>query len=248
MPNEPAGRRILVTRPAEQAAALAERLRAAGHRPVILPLLEIRPLAPPTPTLEPGTIVIFVSPSAVRHGLPRLGTLPADVTLATVGRGSARALAERLGREPDICPRTRFDSAALLAEPGLQAVAGRPVLIVRGQGGREELAEGLRERGARVACLETYVRHYPDVADALERLLADAALDAILATSGAILRHLAEQTPAAWRQRLFGLPLLVIHPRQARIAENLGFRHIISATAGSDEAIIEALQRLEPPA
>ncbi len=245
MPNEPAGCRLLVTRPAELAAPLARRLREAGHRPVCLPLLEIRPLDTPIPALIPDTLLIFVSPSAVRHGLPRLLPLAEGVRLAAIGRGTARAIEAALGRPPDILPASRFDSAGLLAEPALQAVAGQPVLIVRGRGGREELATGLRERGARVDYLEVYERRRNTVSAELARLLDANALDAVLITSGEILEALADQAGEARRDRLLALPLVVIHPRQAALAQNLGFRRIISATSGSDEAIIEALQRLE---
>jgi len=248
MPDEPAGRRLLVTRPARQAEALARSLRRAGHRPVLLPLLEIRPLNPDRPAFRSGDILIFVSPSAVHHGLAHLGPLPPEVVMATVGKGTARALEAALGRAPDICPRERFDSEALLAEPALADVAGRRVFIVRGHGGREILARGLTERGAQVRYLEVYERRPLAVAAPLNRLLADDALDAILVTSREILDHLLEQTAPPNRARLFDLPLLVIHPRQAEHARQLGFRRILTATDGSDGAIMDALERMEPPA
>ena len=248
MPDEPAGLRLLVTRPARPAEALARSLRQAGHRPVVLPLIEIRPLDFRAPEFRAGDILIFVSPSAVRHGLPRLAPLPTDVVLATVGKGTARELETALGRAPDICPRARFDSEALLAEPALAEVAGRRVFIVRGRGGRETLARVLAERGAEVRYLEAYERRPLAVADTLNRLLEDAALDAILVTSREILDHLLAQTDTRNRERLLELPLLVIHPRQAELARQLGFRRILTATDGSDGAIMAVLERMESPA
>ena len=248
MPNEPAGLRLLVTRPARPAEALARSLRRAGHRPVLLPLIEIRPLDFRAPEFRAGDILIFVSPSAVHHGLPRLAPLPPDVVLATVGKGTARELEAALGRAPDICPRERFDSEALLAEPALGDVAGRRVFIVRGHGGRETLARGLAERGARVRYLEAYERRPLAVADTLNRLLEEAALDAILVTSTEILDHLLAQTDTRNRARLLDLPLLAIHPRQAERARQLGFRRILTATDGSDGAIMAALERMESSA
>ncbi len=248
MPNEPAGLRLLVTRPARPAKALARSLRAAGHRPVLLPLIDIRPRDFSAPGFRPGDILIFVSPNAVHHGLSRLGPLPPGVMLATVGKGTARELETALGRPPDVWPRERSDSEALLAEPALRDVAGRRVFIVRGRGGRETLARGLAARGARVRYLEVYERRPVDVAATLNELLANAALDAILVTSTEILDHLLAQTEPRNRERLFALPLLVIHPRQAEHARQLGFRHILTATNGSDGAIMETLERMEPPA
>ncbi len=248
MPNEPPGRRLLVTRPARQAESLAEALRKAGHEPVLLPLIAIEPRQFPAPDLAPGDLLIVVSPNAASHGLARLLPLPAGVTVATVGKGTAREVRRLLGREPDVCPRARFDSEGLLAEPALQAVAGRRVFIVRGVGGREALAEGLAARGAEVHHLETYARVPLPAAAELDRLLAGAALDAVLATSGEIIDRLVAETPPPRHPALLTLPLLVIHPRQAERAREHGFRRIISATDGSDGAIIDALERMDIPA
>ena len=66
-----AGRGIVVTRPAHQAAALAELIRVAGGQPILFPVLEIldtenlQPLLEVVGRLEDYQLAIFISPNAV---------------------------------------------------------------------------------------------------------------------------------------------------------------------------------------
>ena len=166
-----AGRTIVVTRPQAQAAPLAAAISAAGGTPLVFPLLEISPAADPQPLAEAAArlaeyaVAAFVSPNAVEHALPVLlahGTWPASLLPAAVGQGTLRALAAH-GVGGCIAPTERFDSEALLALPELAAerVAGRHIAIFRGDGGRELLADTLRERGASVDCITCYRRSGP---------------------------------------------------------------------------------------
>ena len=171
MPNDLDGLRVLITRPAHQAAPLQQRLEQAGGQWLLFPLLAIEGSAEPDALqdlfkqLASLDLLIFVSPNAVEFGLPLLdqaGGLPESVQLACVGKGTARKLIELTGRQPNIQPSDRFDSEALLALPAMQQVAGKSILIVRGQQGREHLAESLRARGAKVRYAEVYRRVKPD--------------------------------------------------------------------------------------
>ena len=84
--------------------------------------------------------MIFVSTNAVDYAYPLLpDQLPADVGIAAIGQATAQAL-DRVGLTPTLVPE-RMDSEGLLALPGLQDIQGRRVLILRGNGGRELLAE-----------------------------------------------------------------------------------------------------------
>ena len=72
------GKRILVTRPAEQADGLAARIAAQGGQAVRFPLIGILPLEDGreldelAARLDAFTLALFVSPNAVAHGLGRL--------------------------------------------------------------------------------------------------------------------------------------------------------------------------------
>jgi len=246
------GLRVLVTRPAAQAASLMATLQQAGARPHLFPLLEIDavsspPLQQQLKRLAQFDIALFISPNAVNYALDALGgqaALPADLQLATVGKGSARALRERTGRDADICPDAGFDSEALLAHPALQQLSGKQVLIFRGQGGRETLAEGLRQRGAEVSYAEVYRRRCPQHGGtSLNAAIAGGELDLLLITSNQALACLIKLVNPAYQAQLRQLAVLVVHPCQAtRVAEYQFSQAPLLAASAGDADIVSALQ------
>jgi len=239
-----AGRRILVTRPREQAEGLARLIREAGGEPVLFPAIEIRDLPQPgallalVDRLEEFDLAIFVSPSAAHKALdlirarrPR-APWPAGLKVAAMGSGSRREL-ERHGLRDVIAPEAEADSEALLATPALAAVQGRRVVIFRGAGGRELLGETLAARGARIEYAECYARALPR-ADAAPLLAAWArdGIDAVTVSSGEGLANLFELLGEPGRQRLRATPLFVPHERIAEAAARLGVRETIVAGPG----------------
>ena len=146
-----AGRSIVVTRPVGQADSLCAALIGLGAEPLLFPLLTISPVADPAPLqavarrLEDFALAFFVSPNAVNFGLDAIlpaAPWPASLPVATVGKGSEGALAAR-GFTAVIAPQSGFDSESVLALPAFQAqaVAGKRVLILRGDGGRDLLGD-----------------------------------------------------------------------------------------------------------
>ncbi len=243
------GLNILVTRPEHQAAPLCRLIEAARGQALTLPLLTIHDtsrdpaVAATLSRLNGYHLAIFISPNAVRYGIDaveRRGGLPPQLQLAAVGQGSARALAERTGRQPDLVPTERFDSEGLLALPPLQQLDGRRVVIFRGNGGRELLAETLCQRGAEVDYAEVYRRDCPAALAADDERLAKA--DIILITSGAGLDNLVAMTPPAQRPRLFTTPLLLVSERTVTQARQLGFQaECLLSPRAADEAILDTL-------
>lgn len=157
------GRGVLVTRAREQAQPLCDAIRAAGGVPWCLPALEVHPLGGEPACERSPDLVIFVSPNAVRFG-ERLLNCP-DARLAAIGPATATTMRAG-GHPPDIVPDHGYDSESLLATPELTDLRGRSVLIVRGRGGRELLADTLRERGGQVEYAEVYERRRPVLAPA----------------------------------------------------------------------------------
>ena len=253
-----AGRTIVVTRPLAQAGPLAEAIAAAGGEPLIFPLLEISPAADPAPlaaavaSLAQYAVAIFISPNAVDYSLPAIlahGGWPAGLVPAAVGQGTVRALAA-FGITGCVAPAERFDSEALLALPELQAarVAGRRLALFRGDGGRELLAETLRQRGAQVDCVTCYRRSGP--ADGVQPLLAAwraGRLDALTVSSSEGLRYLADLLDVEGREFLVRTPLFVPHARIAESARALGLSNII-LTDAADAGILAGLRAYNWPA
>ncbi len=238
--NQPlAGLNIVITRPREQAAGLVKRIEQLGGKPLLFPLLEIEAvrdgqvLREQISHLKQTDLAIFISPNAVRYGMAALRAsdgIPASLQIATVGQSSAKALHE-LGIAHVIAPTERFDSEGLLALAELHNVAGKHVMILRGDGGRELLGDTLKSRGATVEYVTCYLRSKSKME--VGELLA-AAPDAITVTSSEALSHLWEMLEEPGKTRLADIPLFVPHERIAKAARQQGWQHVTVTESGDD--------------
>ncbi|WP_338758859.1 uroporphyrinogen-III synthase [Massilia sp. METH4] len=257
---------VVITRPRAQALPLAERVTALGRRAEMLPLLDISPL-PDTAQLRAVlarlpqfALVAFVSPNAIDAAFAHIaqlhGAWPAGVTLAVVGEGSRAALAAH-GITPEtahiVSPLdpVHSDSEHLMQALDLPALNGKEVLIVRGESGRELMADGFRAAGANVTVLPAYRRSVPQLtpgfAARLQALLAEPN-DWIVTSSEALrglfmlLEELAcsaacEDVVAKMQQQ----HLIVPHARIAETARLLGLTRL-TLTGSGDERLLAALQ------
>ena len=234
-----AGRGVVLTRPRDLGAAFAKRIESRGARAIIFPTIEIQPLAAPAVLKELARFdfVVFVSPSAVRVAERMLPPWPQGPQAVAISHGTQREL-DRVGISPVIVPRSGADSEAVLAAPELQEVAGRRVLIIRGDDGRPVLGDALAARGAQVEYAECYRRVRPN-ADAAPLLAAwrRGEVDAVVALSAQALGNFSDMTEGALSA---ATPFFVSHERIARHARGLGVREVVVA-APSDDAMIERL-------
>lgn len=238
-----AGRHVVVTRPAGQAAHLAAALAERGAIPVLYPVLEIRDIADPAPVLDAAIrldgfdLAIFVSPNAIASALawilPRRAW-PAGLRIAALGKSSERELA-RHGIRDAISPPLRFDSEALLELPELTEVKGKRVIIFRGEGGRELLGDTLTARGASVEYVTCYLRGKPAIDPApLLTLWEEGRLDAVTMTSSEGLRNFVEMVGRLGLAWLKKTPLFVPHQRIAEQAQVLGLGKVVATGPGDD--------------
>jgi uroporphyrinogen-III synthase len=243
------GRSIVVTRPAEQAAALARRIEREGGRAIVFPAIAIEDvddrsrLDAIVDALERFDMAVFISPNAAAKGMQAIRErrdFPPHVEVAAIGTGTARELESR-GLARIIVPDARSDSEALLERPELVEVAGKRIVIFRGEGGRPALADTLRARGARVEYAECYRRSKPAADTApLAASWSRGEIDAVIATSSEGLRNFHEMLDAAAREALVRTPLFVPHPRIAEAARGLGIRSVF-VTASGDEGLTAGL-------
>lgn len=218
---------VLVTRPEHQASELKAKIEALGGTTISFPVLRIeeRPLdavraqirAQPEPD-----IVVFVSANAVRAAFAAFTDLAdSDTKIAAIGPATAAAVAAA-GGAVDLLPPSGFQSADLLKLADFKAVAGKNVSIVRGQSGRELLAETLRHRGANVHYVSAYRREprVPERAETehVERLWRDGGIDAVVVMSVATLDALLAALPDSALTLLRKTPLVAPSERVIQTA------------------------------
>ena len=240
--------RVLLTRPAEESAALAATLSEAGIFSSSLPLLDIEPL-PVTPEqqavfrdLGRYCAVIVVSKPAARLALQQLDQAWPHLRWFSVGAATAQVLADH-GFDVQY-PQAGDDSEALLELPALREVIARPdarVLILRGEGGRELLAERLREQGASVDYLELYRRFLPayDKGVLMQRIQLER-LNGLVVSSGQVFLHLHDLAGPDWPQ-VAKLPLFVPSPRVHEMARAAGAEKVVDCRGASAAALLVAL-------
>ncbi len=236
-----AGIGVLVTRPVEQAARMMAQLQALGAQPYLFPALAILPTAQREALdavlrqVDRYDMHLFVSPTAVQFGLAALSfDAVAHLCAAAIGKGTAAAL-RVAGCTHVLAPESGADSEHLLALPAFAALAGQRVLIFRGEGGRELIADTLRARGATVDYAECYRRACPQADPApLQQALAQQRIQAITAFSSETLDNLLALLAADASGPARALPLFVPHPRIAQHAAELNFSQVITTAPGED--------------
>lgn len=248
--NELHGASILVTRPTQQAEPLCHLIEKLGGQAIRLPTIAVVPVAHSKAfearlkTLDTFQWLVFISANAVNFALAAInGKIDRfrDLQIAAIGSTTAKTLAAA-GLIVDMAPEKGFDSESLLAMARWRNVSGQRFLIVRGSGGRNELARELRSRGASVEYLNVYRRVLPDV-DCTEVLarLNSGQLDAVTVTSGEALHNLLMLLGDSNRPLLTAIPLIAGSCRIAGIARKQGFQKITIADNPMDASMLEAV-------
>lgn len=245
------GATVLVTRPVHQAENLSQLIASAGGLAVRFPTLEIAKLtdseAEQVVSVNLATYdwLVFISANAVTmHGYysdsDRIKKFK-SLRIAAIGKSTALAL-NKAGYVVDLLAENGANSEALLAMPELAQVNGQRFLIIRGQGGREELANVLRSRGASVDYLDVYKRVMPSIDNAkLLELLKQQGLDIITITSAEAVQNLLKMVGESCKQHLLEVPLVVVSQRIRKIAAEIGFKRIAVAESPSDIAILDTV-------
>lgn len=239
---------VLVTRPAHQAGKLITAIERHGGTAVGFPAIDIEPrdaaaMAAELAALPPADIVIFVSSNAVACGFrpDTVGT----ARVAVIGPATHAAITH-LGGTVDIVSCSGFDSEHLLCAPALKDVAGRCVRIVRGEHGRELLADTLRQRGARVDYLSVYARRpHRHTEEQLQRLTTRwraGKINSAIVMSVETLHNLLEVLPPACHELLAATPLVTPSKRVIQTASRLlpGIPTTLSSGPRTDD-LIQAL-------
>ena len=208
------GKRVLVTRPRDQAAEMVDRLTVLGAEAIEAPMIRIVPPHDSEPLLRVAASassfdwIAFTSANAVEMFMTALLDGTRDVRslngprLCTVGSGTAERLA-RYGIKVDLIPdefRAEAVVATMLREGALE---GASVLVPRADIGRDVIADGLRNAGALITDVVAYrtvlEEAQQDGGPDIYRMLLDGTIDVVTFTSPSAVRNFsaiygAEQT------------------------------------------------------
>ncbi|MGB7587915.1 MAG: uroporphyrinogen-III C-methyltransferase [Solirubrobacterales bacterium] len=240
------GRRVVVTRARAQASGLAGALRALGADVVELPAIRIESridseeVVRAVEAIHSYALICLTSANGVQLLFDALGRAGLDAralagaTVAAIGPGTARALAEH-GIAADVVPED-FVAESLVDALAKVDVASRPALVARAAEGRDVLPGALRERGAKVDVIALYetVREEP----AAEAIDAAGDADYVTFTSSSTVRNfidaVGDRFPAKAR-------VVSIGPITSAAVREAGFDVAVEATRHDIEGLLEAL-------
>ena len=198
------GKRVLVTRPREQAGELVDLLEAMGAEAIEAPMIRILPPDDYAPLddacARAGTFdwIIFSSANAVDVFMERLLGTPRDLRalggarLCVVGPATADRL-RHYGLKVDLTPAEYRAEAVVRAMSETVDVRGLKVLLPRADIGREVIADELRKQGAdvtevvayRTVVAEPEREGEPDI----YRMLLERRIDVVTFTSASAVRN-----------------------------------------------------------
>ncbi len=250
------GRRIVVTRAREQAAALTEKLRELGAGVIETPVIEIRELGDYSELdgaisrLESYDWLVFTSVNGVRFFLKRLDASARDWRsvrgrICAIGPATAREL-EKLHIKVDLTPQ-EYVAEALIEAFAPFPLEGRRVLIPRAKVAREVLPAQLRERGAEVDVVPAYETVMPTgTAERCREVLAQG-VDWVTFTSSSTVRNFID---AAGAEALKQVRIASIGPVTSATVRSYGLEAAVEARPYTIDGLVSALceaERETPP-
>ncbi len=229
------GRKILITRARDQAAAFSSSLKDLGAEVIELPTIEI--VQPPSwkgldraiDQMESYDWVIFTSANGVNFFWQRWTEknrrhLPPSLKVCAIGPATAYQLMEK-GMEVHYTPK-EFVAEAILKGFEKSALKGKRILLARAKEARDVLPEGLKKMGAKVDVVEVYRTVKPQGGSKkLKELLTKRKVDAITFTSSSTVNHFVELLKKEDLQKLLNhVVIACIGPITARTAKNWRMR------------------------
>jgi uroporphyrinogen-III synthase len=249
------GKRVLVTRAAQQAGKLSAGLRARGAVPVEVPVLEILPPADfalldnVLQNLTCYDWLLLTSANTVGVLAERAALLalrwppPSRLLVAAVGEATAAA-ARKTNLSITLVPES-YVAESLLEEMTKVGVAGKRVLLARAAVARDVIPDALRAAGAVVDVVDAYRNVLPESAPGLLRAALAEGIDAATFTSSSSVTHLAEAARAAgvvWP--LAGVAAVSIGPVTSQTLRELGWEPAAEADPYDIAGLIAAVERV----
>jgi uroporphyrinogen III methyltransferase/synthase len=247
------GKRIVITRPREQASVLRESLAELGAQVVEIPTIEIRgpasweALDGAIQRLEEFDYLLVTSAHGVLSFLARLKACGRDVrdlkglTIGAIGPATAAEFA-KTGVRVDFMPK-EYRAEGLLEALRDRDLQGKSFLIPRAKLARDLLPQELAKRGARVEVVEAYETATPQFAPGeLEHLLSPPP-DIVTFTSSSTAANFAKLLgDRKLRDVLAGVAVASIGPITSRTLRNLGLEVSVEAKVSTIAGLVEAIR------
>jgi uroporphyrinogen III methyltransferase/synthase len=251
------GKRVLVTRPRDQAGEMVDRLTVLGAEAIEAPMIRIVPPEDDVPLKQAARNVrmfdwiVFTSANAVDSFMTALLEVSHDIRalagphIATVGSGTAERLA-RYGIRVDLVPEEFRAEAVVAALEQHGRIEGARVLVPRADIGRDVIAEGLRNAGAQITDVVAYrtvlEEAQQDDGPDVYRMLLDEKIDVVTFTSPSAVRNFssiygAEQTTDLLKHTV----VATIGPVTAEAAIQLGIPVSVQPTVSTIPALVDAI-------
>lgn len=252
-----AGKRILVTRAADQAGRLAEALEAEGATVLRLPTIEI--VAPESyaaldaalASIQEFDWLIFTSANAVRAFADRMNIAGvgqerlAAIHVAAIGPATAKA-ARQHGLRVDLIPEEYVAESMVTALE--KEIPGKRVLLARAAVARDVIPEELARLGAKVEAVEAYRTVLPLASVAhVNELLTGALPDAVTFTSSSTVTNFLALLEGASIDRPLALRAVSIGPITTGALRERNWEPAAEASEASIPGLVDACIRLLRP-
>ncbi|MBM3154589.1 MAG: uroporphyrinogen-III C-methyltransferase [Chloroflexi bacterium] len=246
------GKRILVTRPEEQARGLNQLLRERGALPVEMPVIKIIPpstwkkLDRAIQEMKTYGWVVFTSVNAVEMFFRRLHSLRLDarwlcnVKIGAIGPATAKSLEEH-GVCPDYIPQV-YTSQGFVAGLDKKAIKGQGVLLPRADIVGNEMNDGLIKLGADVHQVAAYRTVAVEAESPGKEMLLKGKIDVITFTSASTVNNLVTVLGKDW-QVMKKAKLACIGPNTAIALEQKGLKPDIVAKEHTMLGLVEAIEQ-----
>ena len=223
---------LLIIRPSNRPQQDIQTCHAAGWQAQVLSPIEIEAdrsaLNKLPEQFKQADVVFWVSPTAIETAAPHLNFSDGPKAHITVGQTSQHTLAQ-FSPYPVFSPEDGNDSEAVLRMPIWKNLPPNArVLIIRGHGGRDFLADKLTELGFQIDIAEIYFRR-PHAIDWQSFKTEDIA--AAYVTSGEIAREFFHQIPPQFSRFFESLLYFTHHPRIADALRIVGAKHVETVTS-----------------
>ena len=223
---------LLIIRPSNRPQQDIQTCHAAGWQAQVLSPIEIEAdrsaLNKLPEQFKQADVVFWVSPTAIETAAPHLNFSDGPKAHITVGQTSQHTLAQ-FSPYPVFSPEDGNDSEAVLRMPIWKNLPPNArVLIIRGHGGRDFLADKLTELGFQINIAEIYFRR-PHAIDWQNFKTEDIA--AAYVTSGEIAREFFHQIPPQFSRFFESLLYFTHHPRIADALRIVGAKHVETVTS-----------------